>query len=205
MKSTLNNYSTKRGWRGMTSLLPCCLLPLTLIGYTAKPVYDYTSLGGRLEQARSRAEHARELRMFLEEFQGAGPPTERYRNLEALLVQRMPDGFAATEFYETTLSAARSLDLTLDSIVPLNEVDLGQPVAHLSIHECRVTLKGRAHAEHLTAFLAAMHREGQPVSVHACKLHAIDENPGTFDFQLDLGAFFLSPPKPPEEELEEDF
>jgi len=205
VKSNLNNYSEKRGWRAMTPLLPCCLLPLALIGYTAKPAYDYTSLGSRLEQAQERAEHARELRLFLAEFESSGPPIERCRQLEALLVQRMPDGFAATEFYETTLSAARSLDLSLDSIVPMNEVDLDCPVAHLSIHECRVTLKGRAHAEHLTAFLVAMHREGQPVCVHGCKLHAIDEDPGTFDFQLELGAFFLSFPSITDEESEEDF
>lgn len=205
MKSNLNNYTTKRGWRGLTPLLPCCLLPLALIGYTAKPAYDYASLGGRLEQAQERAQHARELRSFLAEFGTTGPPIERYHQLEALLVERMPDDFAATEFYETTLRAARSLDLGLESIVPLNRMDLGYPVADLSIHECHVTLKGRAHAEHLTAFLAAMHREGQPVCVHGCKLHAIDEDPETFDFQLELGAFYLSPPTPTDEEFLEDY
>jgi hypothetical protein len=205
VNSKLNNYTKMHSWKALARLLPCCLLPLALIGYTAKPAYDYNSLGARLEQAKVRAKHARELRMFLAEFKMEAPPIERYRELEALVVQRMPDDFAATDFYQTTLSAAHSLDLSLDSIVPMHQEDLGYPVGNLSVHECHVMLKGKAHAEHLTAFLAAMHREGQPVCVHGCKLHAINDAPGTFDFQLELGAFFLSSTQLSNAESGEDF
>jgi hypothetical protein len=116
----------------------------------------------------------------------------------------MPKRFEATEFYEVCLRAARDLDLDLETIVPHGTEDLGFPVARLTVHECDATLKGRAYAEHLTAFLTAMHREGHPVCVHACKLHALEDRPGVFEFHLELGAFFLARPDLPDTEDESD-
>ena len=204
MKPALHNYKQKRGWRSVLPVLPACLLPLALMGATVKPALDFGGLSRRLEEARGRAAEAREMRSFLAEFGAEGPPTEQFCQMQAALAARVPEGFEPTEFYEAALSAARGLELELETIVPNNSEDLGYAVGDLTIHEQRATLKGRVRAEALSRFLVAMHREGHPVSVHACKLHSLELEPGLFDFYLDLGVFFLAPPTVPDSEFSED-
>ena len=70
------------------------------------------------------------------------------------------------------------------------------------MHERRVALKGRGSSAQIPAFLAAMHRQGHPVCVHACKLSAVEPEPGVFDFQLELGVYYLAIPTPEEVEID---
>lgn len=204
MKPALHNYRRRRSWRGVLPILPACLVPLAMMGVTVKPVVDFGGLATRLDEARTRAAEAREMRDFLAEFGDEGPPIEQFLGMQRALEGRLPHAFRSTELYEAALSAAKGLELDLETIVPGSQQDLGHPVGGRSVHECRAILKGRGRAEALPAFLVALHGEGHPVSVHGCKLHALEGRPGVYDFHLDLGVYFLALPAPDDAEPTED-
>lgn len=194
MSVAFHNYRRRRSWAGTLPLLLCCLAPLGLMGVAVTPALRASGLEERLESARERAAKARGVRSFLGDFDAAGPPTERFRHIQSLLKARLPGSFEGTQFYRTALTAARGLDLNLESIVARKGQDLGLPVDDLSVFEHHAVLKGQARADALTAFLESLHREGHPVCVHHCSLNALTNRPGMFDFQMDLGVFYLAAP-----------
>ena len=202
MKSILANYQKRKRWRGLLPLSICSVLPLALMGFTVKPALSFGRLSMDLREARGRADTARRLRAFFEAFGEEGPPTESYRRIESALADHFPRSSEETSLYRACLSASRNLELELESIVPGTHQDLGLPLGELSLHERRLALKGRGSAAQIPAFLAAMHREGQPVCVHACKLSAVESEPGTFDFQIELGVYYRAIPSIEEKEID---
>ena len=202
MKSILANYRKRKRWRGLLPLSICGVLPLALMGFTVKPALSFGRLSMDLREARGRAETARRLRAFLETFGPEGPPTESFLRIESALASHIPRSCEATSLYQACLSASRDLELELESIVPGAQQDLGLPLSGLSLHERRLALKGRASSAQIPAFLAALHREGHPVCVHACKLSAVESEPGVFDFQLELGVYYLALPSLEEGEID---
>jgi len=199
VSETIHNYRGERSWRGAAPLLLTCLLPVALMGVAIKPALDAGDLSERLSSARERAVYARGLSGFFADFGEGGPPTESYEHIESLLLGRLPETVEVTALYRAVLYAASGLDLSMDSIVAGSEEDLGLPAGEKTVHERRAVLKGHAQVHALTSFLAALHREGYPVCVHSCTLHALAEQPGLFDFQIEIGAFFLSEPALPED------
>ena len=202
MKSILANYQKRKRWRGLLPLSICCVLPLALMGFTVKPALSFGRLSLDLREARGRAETAKRLRVFFASFGEQGPPTESYHRIESALASRIPRSCEATSLYRACLNAAADLELELESIVPGQRQDLGLPLGGLSLHERRLALKGRSSSTQIPAFLSAMHREGQPVCVHACKLSAVESEPGVFDFQIELGVYYLAVPSLEEEMID---
>jgi hypothetical protein len=199
VKSILANYQKRKRWRGLLPLSICGVLPLALMGFTVKPALSFGRLSMDLREARGRADTARRLRTFFQTFGEDGPPTESYLRIESALASHIPSSPEATSLYQASLSASRDLELELESIVPGMRQDLGLPLGGLSLHERRLALKGRAGSAQIPSFLAAMHREGHPVCVHACKLSSVESEPGVFDFQLELGVYYLAIPSLEEE------
>lgn len=192
MSVVLENYSRRRGMGGLLPVLGACLLPFVLIGFSVRPLLDYTRLSGRLASAREQSALAAELELFLEPFGDAGPPTRHLRRIEKLLTQQLPASFEPTDFYDRALAAAAEGGITLSAIAPMALTDLELPVGEYSIHEHRVTLKGSARPGALISFLAQLHVLGQPVSVHACSMYFLEGDQGQHDFQLDVGVLHLS-------------
>lgn len=204
MKAFVHNFDRPVRSRARLPLVIACLLPLSVVGVTVEPALHAQLLSRELERARQRSEEARAARAFLDAFGPDGPPTERYQRVLDVLVERIPHGFEPSAFFERVLSATAGLDISLDLIDPQRESDLGLTCGPFSIHERRVGLRGSARAPELTRFVDALRRAGQPACVHACNLRALENEPGRFDFQLALGAFFLAPPSSSQEEADND-
>ena len=190
MTSTVSNYDRRRSLRERVPLLLMALAPLSLVGFTVKPALDFQGLGSELSVARERAGRAAELHRFLQGFGTAGPPTFRYRAIEASLVERIPEGFEMTDFYEAALAATQGLSFELASIVPAESFPLELPLGHQELHQRRVVLKGTGRFSHLMSFLAGLHRVGHPVSVLECSVFSRVGDPQNFDYKLELGAFY---------------
>jgi hypothetical protein len=203
MKSSLDNFKVGRRWKLLVPLLPAALLPMLALGFSVRPAVEYGTLERALETARARADLSSELSAFVAGFGEQGPPTERYERFLADLAALVPTGFEAADFYERCLRSKRASNVTLGAINVGARRDLAAPVGELSLHECVVTLQGRARLADLPRLLAELHDHGQPVGVLQCRLEALEDETHLFDFQLELAVYHLAPPTPAEAATED--
>ncbi len=194
MNALLSNYRERKSRSVLGPVLAAGLLPLALMGVTAVPAIDYGSLSSDLRMAEGRYNRSEELRRLIGRLGSEGPPTERFEELLSALVGLLPANFEPTAFYQASLTAARGLDLELESIVPMASKDLALRVGDFTVYERSITLTGTGNPAHFRDLLQSLHRQGHPVSVHSCRLDSQRERPGVFRFQLELGAFYLSTP-----------
>ena len=203
MKSILSNHHSRRSLKGLWSIVICTVLPLSLVGVSAKPLLDYRFVQAELDGARLTAIRARGLENYLSSFGEEGPPTQGIKQIENVLVQRIPFSFEQAEFLHTCVAATRGLDVGIDSVVSLSSTDTGLPVGDLSLFIQACLIKGRMNPTELGRFLEALHREGHPVEVQKCTLSDPTNADDRAEFQLQLGVFFRAQSAVEEAEIEE--
>lgn len=193
MRTVHHNFREESRWKRYTALVPVALAPLLLIGFSLRPAVEYVALTGELTSARQRAFESDDLERFLASFGDAGPPTEQYEALLALLSRRVPHEFEPTAFLERCMRAAEGIDMSLGAITPVGSTSLDAPVDDLVLHKRTVSLQGRSTLADLTRFFSALHRQGQPVGVLQSKLDALEDG-ARFDFTVELAVFYLDEP-----------
>lgn len=192
MRTSRDNFKRSSRWKLLVPLAPIALLPLSVVGFSLRPVVEYSALADELAAAQSRFDLAGELARFEAHHGEQGPPTERCRELLNELASRVPIGFESSAFFERCLTAKRATDVVLGAIDVGGVQHLHAPVGELSLQYRTVTLQGRARLPDIERLLTALHREGQPVGVLEARLDALEGDPSHFDFQLQLAVYHLA-------------
>ena len=193
MTVTYGNLVEGQGKRVVMFVLPVIILPLALVGVTAKPIMNLRNTSLTAQEAQERADDAKSLR---QELDSMGPLSEamgRTLALEQALQQMVPGALKTLEVYSAIRRTAQIAGYALSSLQVDDPILFQGPLDGRVIGSRAVRLKGTGDSQQVSAFVDQLRAAGLPTAVKGFAL--VRRNTGApFDIDLQIDVFHRIPP-----------
>lgn len=192
MSTTHCNLIEGKGRRIVLLVLPMILLPLGVMGVTAKPVLDLRAAKGHVRDAEVRAAETEQLRAELAATEPVDELTARALVLDQALQRLVPGQLDSLELYSVLRGAASAAQFTLNTLQVSDPELFQRPLDGRAIGRRKVLLKGVANQASVGAFVDRLRSAGLPTSVESFLFSRRPES-RSFDVELQLGVFHRIP------------